>query len=92
MTLDSRAEARNEAQADELASQLLARCAKGERFEDLMRQYSEDPGSAATGMVYTVTETSRFVEPFKDLALHLKPQECGLVRSQYGWHVIKRLK
>lgn len=92
MTLDPRAESRNESQADALAQELLGRCQKGEPFEALMRQYSEDPGSSATGMVYTVDEDSRFVPPFKDLALRLQPSECGLVRSQFGWHVMRRLK
>jgi hypothetical protein len=87
MTLDPRAEKRNEAQADQLATELLDRCRKGENFTSLMQQYSEDPGSSATGMVYTVDENSRFVPEFKELALKLQPGECGSVRSQFGWHV-----
>lgn len=92
MSLDQRAEHRNEAQADELAAQILERCRRGEKFEQLMREYSEDPGSAGTGMVYTVNESSRFVVPFKQLSLRLKPGECGAVRSDFGWHVIRRFK
>jgi hypothetical protein len=92
MSLDQRAEHRTETQADELAAQLLGRCQKGDKFEQLMREYSEDPGSAATGMVYTVDEKARFVASFKELSLKLKPGECGLVRSQFGWHLIRRFK
>src|SRR5438876_11308090 len=92
MTLDPRAESRNESATDELATQLLGRCRKGEKFESLMREYSEDGGSSATGMVYTVDEAARYVEPFKELALRLQPGECGLVRSEFGWHVMKRIK
>jgi len=90
LVLDPRAEARNEGQADELAEQLLQRCIKGEPFEALMKEYSEDEGSAQTGLIYTVDEATRMVEPFKDLSRRLKAGECGLVRSQFGWHVIKR--
>ena len=31
------------------------------------------------------------VEPFKNLALRLKIDEAGLVKSPFGWHVIKRV-
>ena len=30
------------------------------------------------------------VEPFKDLSLRLKVGEAGIVKSPFGWHVIKR--
>lgn len=90
LTLDPRAEARNETNADDLAEELLGRCMKGEPFEALMKEYSEDEGSARTGLMYTVGEDTKMVEPFKDLSRRLKPGECGLVRSQFGWHVIKR--
>lgn len=91
MQLDPRAQGRNETQAGELAQQLLARCRKGEPFEALMKEFSEDPGSASSGTAYPVEPQSRFVEPFKDLALRLKPGECGLVKSQFGWHVMRRV-
>ena len=92
MQREPRAESRNEAAAGELASQLLERCRKGEPFEPLMKEYSEDPGSASSGVPYPVTPDSRFVEPFKDLALRLSPGECGMVKSQFGWHVMKRVR
>ena len=31
------------------------------------------------------------VPPFKNLALRLKMGEAGLVKTQFGWHVIKRV-
>jgi foldase protein PrsA len=92
LPLDARAQKRNETAAGELAQQLLARCRAGEAFEPLMREYSEDGGSAASGVAYPVTPEAQFVEPFKDLALRLKPGECGMVKSQFGWHVMKRVR
>lgn len=91
MTLDPRAQSRNETAADELAMRLLKDCSAGQPFEPLMKEWSEDTGSAG-GVVMTVVPSSQFVEPFKDLALRLKPAECGLVRTQFGWHVMKRVR
>jgi len=57
-----------------------------------MQQQSEDPGSASTGMVYTVTPESRMAPGFVDLSLRLKPGECGIVKTQFGLHVVKRVR
>jgi hypothetical protein len=92
LELDPRAEKRNEGEADALAAQLLARCSAGEQFGTLMREYSEDPGSASTAIVYTVTAESRMAPGFVELALRLKPGECGVVKTQFGDHVVKRVR
>ena len=91
MTLDPRGQSRNETAADELAAKLLGQCRAGQNFEALMKEYSEDTGSVSAPPM-EVTPQTRFVEPFKDLSLRLKPEECGLVRSEFGWHVIKRYR
>jgi parvulin-like peptidyl-prolyl isomerase len=57
----------------------------------LMQRYSEDPTSSASGKVLDVTPTSPMVEPFKRLALRLTADEAGLVKSAFGWHIVKRL-
>jgi len=92
LPLDPRAQSRTQGDAEKLASQLLARCTAGEPFEPMMQQYSEDPGSASNGMVYTVKPDSRMAQGFVDLALRLKPGECGIVKTQFGLHVVKRVK
>ncbi|MFL5362282.1 MAG: peptidylprolyl isomerase [Myxococcales bacterium] len=92
LDLDPRAQNRTQKDAEQLASSLLARCKAGEPFEPLMRESSEDPGSATTGMVYTVTPDSRMAQGFVDLALRLKPGECGVVKTQFGLHVVKRVR
>ena len=56
-----------------------------------MKGFSEDPGSKETGSVYDVSSSTPFVEGFKNLALRLKLNESGLVKTQFGWHVIKRV-
>src|SRR3954467_8045118 len=92
LPLDTRAQNRTQADAEKLASQLLARCSAGDPFEPMMQQYSEDPGSAPNGMVYTVKPDSRMAQGFVDLALRLRPGECGIVKTQFGLHVVKRVK
>ena len=79
-------------EGDDLAVALLARVRKGEAIEPLMREVSDDPGSAESGEAYDVRPDSRYVPEFKDLALRLEVGEAGLVLSQFGWHVMKRVK
>jgi parvulin-like peptidyl-prolyl isomerase len=57
----------------------------------LMKEFSEDPGSKDTAKVYEVGTDTPMVEPFKNMALRLKLNEAGLVRSPFGWHVMKRI-
>jgi hypothetical protein len=90
--IDPRAAARTHEEADALALQLLGQVRAGEPIEPLMAEYSEDPGSAATGDGYTATPDASLVEPFKALSLRLNVGETGLVLTQYGWHIIKRVE
>ena len=92
MTLDPRAEQRNETATEQLAADLLKKVQAGEPIEPLMAEHSEDPGSAKTGISYAIDPASKFVEPFKQLALRLQPGEAGIVKSDFGYHVVKRVK
>jgi len=83
--VDVNSPARDRRVAESQARQLLERCEKGEAFEPLARKYSEaDPAP--------VNIDARSSAPFRDVALGLKPGECGLAESQYGWHVLKRVR
>jgi len=86
----ARTATRTKAEADKLATEILAKARAGEDMAALMKQYSEDPGSKDTGKPYEVAADTQFVEPFKKLALRLKVGEAGLVKTPFGWHVIKR--
>jgi len=92
MTLDPRAEKRNQTATEELAQQLLVKLQAGAAIEPLMAEYSEDPGSAKNGESYPVDGAARLVEPFKQLSLRLQPGEAGIVKSDFGYHVVKRIK
>jgi hypothetical protein len=91
-TQDPRGAARTKAQADALAFDILKKMRAGEDVDSLMKQYSEDPGSAQTGHSYPVTPSAMLVPPFKALSLRLNPGESGIVQTNFGWHVIKRIK
>ena len=73
----ARTATRTKAEADKLASEILAKAKAGEDMAALMKQYSEDPGSKDTGKPYDVAADTQFVEPFKKLALRLKVGEAS---------------
>jgi parvulin-like peptidyl-prolyl isomerase len=89
--VDPRATKRTKTDADKIATDVLAKARGGEDFKGLMKQFSEDPGSKDTGRPYEVTVDAPLVEPFKKLSLRLKLGEVGLVKSPFGWHIIKRI-
>lgn len=89
--VDPRAEKRTKADADKLAQEVLARAKKGEDMAKLMKELSEDPGSSQNGRAYPVDVNAPLVEPFKKLSLRLKMDEVGMVKTDFGWHIIKRV-
>lgn len=88
---DPRAKDRTKEEADKIAQDVLERVRKGEDMTKLMKELSEDPGSKDNGRTYPVSPDAPFVEPFKNMALRLADGEAGLVKSPFGWHVIKRV-
>jgi hypothetical protein len=90
--LDPRAAGRSRPEADQLAVELLRRARAGEEFEALMNKYSEDKGSSQTGRAYDVSAEEKLVFEFKRMSLRLKVGESGLVKSQFGWHIVKRIE
>ncbi len=85
------AKARSKADADALAKQIFDQAKGGADFTQLMKQYSEDPGSKDSGMAYPVDANAQLVPTFKKLSLRLKMNEVGMVISPFGWHIIKRV-
>ena len=88
---DPRGMKRSRAQLEALVGKLKAQLAKGGAIEPLMQQYSEDPGTADSGDSYDVDADAPMVKPFKDLALRLKLGEVGVVKTQFGIHIVKRV-
>ena len=69
---------------------LRDRITAGESFEDLARESSDDPGSAAGGGALGFIERGMMVPEFEEAAFALAPDRMSEpVRSSFGWHLIK---
>jgi parvulin-like peptidyl-prolyl isomerase len=89
---DPRGAKRDRATLEKLVKDTVAKLAKGDKIEPLMAELSEDPGSAKDGSPIEVTPTAGLVPPFKALSLRLKVNEVGVVKTDYGIHIIKRVE
>jgi len=78
-------DAKIKAQAEDLLKQVRA----GANFGDLVKKYSEDPGSKNTGGEYTIQHNGQMVKEFEDAAFRLKPGESDLIKTSYGYHVVQ---
>lgn len=96
---------RSKAEAEKLAGEVLARAKKGEDFDKLMKDLSDDTG----GGVYMMSNLgvrpanadeyprNKMVPAFGDVGFKLDVGGIGMSgfdsrTSPYGWHIIKRLK
>jgi hypothetical protein len=71
------------------AEELRARAVAGEPFDELAREYSQDPGSAVRGGDLGFFGRGRMVQPFEDAAFALQPGEVSpVVESPFGYHII----
>jgi peptidyl-prolyl cis-trans isomerase D len=72
------------------AEDLLAKVKGGADFADMAKKFSQDEVSAAKGGDLGFFERTRMVKEFSDAAYALEPgQISGLVKSEYGYHIIK---
>ena len=80
-----RDKARNKAQ------ELLAAIQQSpDKFADLARKNSQDPGSAAKGGDLDFFARGAMVKPFEDAAFSLKKGETsGVVETEFGFHIIR---
>jgi len=69
---------------------LRERATRGESFEDLAREFSDDSVSGADGGDLGRGPKGRFVEEFDDALFRLRPGQLSEpVLTQFGWHLIK---
>jgi len=72
---------------------LKARLQAGEKFEELARQYSEDPGSASSGGELGFWKLGELVPAYEKAALALEPGEISdPVETQFGFHLIQLIE
>ncbi len=68
---------------------IQGRLAKGEKFADLAKQYSEDPGSKNNGGDLGYVAKGSVVPEFEKVAFSLKPGAVSPpVKTQFGYHLI----
>ena len=89
---DPRAQKRTKKEAEDQVRSLMTQIKAGADFDALMKQWSEDPGSASTGHPYPVTPDAQLVIEFKQLGLRLHVNEVGVVQSDFGFHIMKRIE
>ncbi|AVE04530.1 SurA N-terminal domain-containing protein [Pseudomonas sp. R11F] len=81
-----------DAQAKAKLEEIQARLAKGEKFEALAKEFSQDPGSANNGGDLGFAGPGVY-DPAFETALYAlnKDQVSAPVRTTFGWHLIKLL-
>jgi peptidyl-prolyl cis-trans isomerase D len=84
------AEGHADDEARRIAQSALDQARAGADFAALARKVSEDQGSAPQGGELGCFERGRMVPEFSDAAFSLGPgQTSDLVKTQYGYHVIR---
>lgn len=97
---------RTKAEAEALAKEVFERAKKGEDYDALVKEYTDDsaPGvykianfNAQADMANKVFPRAQMVPAFGDTGFPLEVGGIGLAeydpqKSQYGWHIVKRVE
>ena len=86
-------EAYDDAKKEEIkkqAEELLNRAKGGEDFDEMVKEYSQDPGSKSNPDGYYFT-AGEMVSEFENCTRELEMGGFGLCESTYGYHIIQRL-
>jgi len=87
---DGKVDEKGVAEAQHRAEDLLKQLKGGAKLEDLAKKYSEDPGSAKQGGSLGWIGKGQTVPEFEKTAFSLpKGQISDLVKSSYGFHIIR---
>lgn len=81
---------RTKTEALALMNQLLDRISKGEAFEALATEFTDDPSGKTSGGDLGWFGWGKMVGPFQETAFNLKPGEVSeVVETGFGYHIIK---
>ncbi len=87
---DGKVDEKGVAEAQRRAEDLLKQLKSGAKMEDIAKKYSEDPGSAKEGGSLGWIGRGQTVPEFEKTAFSLpKGQISDLVKSSYGFHIIR---
>jgi peptidyl-prolyl cis-trans isomerase D len=91
ITAPATASAEEKSAARAKAEQLLAQVRQTpQRFAELAKEHSQDPGSATSGGDLGFFGRNMMVKAFEDMVFQMKPDEIsGLVETDHGFHIIK---
>ena len=80
-------------QKRQLAEQVLERARNNEDFAALANEFTEDPSGKGKGGDLGWSERFKFVPEFEEAAWKLQPgQTSDLVKTEYGYHIIKLIE
>jgi len=90
--IDPRALERDKRDAEREVRSLTQQLAAGADFDVLMKANSEDRGSAESAIAYDVAPDAQLVIEFRQIGLRLDVGEVGVVESDFGFHIVKRVE
>ena len=62
-----------------------------DNFSDLVKKYTDDPGSKDKGGLYENFMEVEFVKEFSDFCATKDSGQIGIVKTEYGFHIIEAL-
>ena len=82
----------NQIQNKKLADSILYAVRRdSSKFRSLVSKYSDDPGSVANGGVYAWFPKGQMVPEFENFSFNKRIGSSGVVKTNYGYHVIQVL-
>lgn len=82
----------NDAEMSARADSILRAVKRGADFEALVEKYTDDPGSKSTGGKYEWFPKGQMVPEFENFAFDEPIKAKGVVKTNYGYHVIENLE
>ncbi len=91
IALGGKKDAAAKAEAKQKAMKVLEEVKKSpEKFAELAKKYSQDPGSAQNGGDLGVVKRGVMVKPFEDAVFSMAPGSVSeLVETEFGYHIIR---